>query len=76
MIILFFFVWQKVLPKDFATEVRGSMDIHRFINKSVLLLDLNETNVDKIMDELLKSLLGSDLVAEAKSHLFTHDDSK
>lgn len=64
----------KVLPKDFATEVRGSMDIQRFINQSVLLLDLNETNVDKIMDELLKALLGSDLVAEAKSHLFTHDD--
>lgn len=52
------------------------MDIQRFINQSVLLLDLNETNVDKIMDELLKALLGSDLVAEAKSHLFTHDDSK
>lgn len=63
----------KVLPKDFATEVRGSMDIQRFINQSVLLLDSNETNVDKIIDDLLKNMLGTELVTEAKSLLFTHD---
>ncbi|GAB1601756.1 sodium bicarbonate transporter-like protein 11 isoform X1 [Argonauta hians] len=64
----------KVPLKDFSKEIRGPLDVERFVSNAVLLLNVNETNVDKIVVQLLKAMIDSKDVDAIKSLLFTHDD--
>lgn len=74
------FPFQKVPLKDFSMEVRAHMDIKKFLNNTVLLLDLTQVSLDAIIDEILHKLLDSteSKVAfdQARSALFTHDNGK
>ncbi|XP_060581235.1 solute carrier family 4 member 11-like [Ruditapes philippinarum] len=69
---------EKVPLKDFTMEVRAHMDIKKFLNNTVLLLDLTQVSLDAIIDEILHKLLdsGESKVAfdQARSALFTHDN--
>ncbi|KAJ8297882.1 hypothetical protein KUTeg_024413 [Tegillarca granosa] len=63
--------------KDFSMEVRAHMDIDKFLNNTVLILDLNKVSLDEIIDEILHKLLDSTeskvSFDQARSALFTHD---
>lgn len=63
--------------KDFAAEVRASVDVENFLSQAQLLLDLQESSLEHIMDCLLHHLLDQaehpSAFAEAKKLLFTHD---
>ena len=63
--------------KDFGAEIRASMDVERFVSQAVLLLDLAETNLEKIFNSMLHKICDSDEpqcnVEDAKSAMFTHD---
>uniref|UniRef100_A0A183F0B1 Coiled-coil domain-containing protein 81 n=1 Tax=Gongylonema pulchrum TaxID=637853 RepID=A0A183F0B1_9BILA len=39
---------EKIPMKDFGSEIRATMDIDHLLNKSVLLLDLQETSLEEI----------------------------
>ncbi|XP_052793413.1 solute carrier family 4 member 11-like isoform X2 [Mya arenaria] len=69
---------EKVPLKDFSNEVRAHMDIKRFLNNTVLLLDLTEVSLDGIIDEILHKLLDASeskvSFDQARSALFTHDN--
>ncbi|XP_060064825.1 solute carrier family 4 member 11-like [Ylistrum balloti] len=68
---------EKLPLKDFSLEIRAAMDIQRFLNKTVLLLDLNKLSLDEIIDEILHKMLdgteGEVSFDQARSALFTHD---
>lgn len=68
---------EKLPLKDFSLEIRAAMDIQRFLNKTVLLLDLNKISLDEIIDEILHKILdGTESEVsfdQARSALFTHD---
>ena len=68
---------EKVPMKDFAAEIRAHLDVEHFLNQAQLMLDIQETNVDQILDSMLKHLLGQEESAtayiEAKRVLFTRD---
>ena len=72
--------FQKVPLKDFSMEVRASMDIRKFLNNTVLLLDLTQVSLDAIIDEILQKLLDTAETKvsfdQARSALFTHDIGK
>lgn len=74
------FMFQKVPLKDFSNEVRAHLDIKKFLNNTVLLLDLHQVSLDAIIDEILHKLLDEceSKVAfdQARSALFTHDNGK
>ena len=76
----FVMCFQKVPLKDFSNEVRAHMDIKKFLNNTVLLLDLHETSLDAIIDEMLHKLLDTPesklAFDQARSALFTHDNGK
>ena len=63
--------------KDFAAEIRGSMDVENFLSQAQLMLDLNENNPEEILDHMLHNLLDKDepqaILEEARKTLFTHD---
>ncbi|CAL4131631.1 unnamed protein product, partial [Meganyctiphanes norvegica] len=64
--------------KDFVTEVRPSMDITQFLGTASLILDLEENTLEGVTDALLEKLLINEpdtTPEEAKSILFTHDNS-
>ncbi|WAR00727.1 HKR1-like protein [Mya arenaria] len=71
---------EKVPLKDFSNEVRAHMDIKRFLNNTVLLLDLTEVSLDGIIDEILHKLLDASeskvSFDQARSALFTHDNGE
>ncbi|GFV82965.1 uncharacterized protein TNCV_1179801 [Trichonephila clavipes] len=46
-------VLQRLPMKDFAAEVRASMDVDQFLNQAVLLLDVQDTSVEGIIDKML-----------------------
>lgn len=50
---LIYSVLQRLPMKDFAAEVRASMDVDQFLNQAVLLLDVQETSVEGIIDKML-----------------------
>ena len=56
------------------------MDIRKFLNNTVLLLDLSQVSLDAIIDEILQKLLGDGenkaSFDQARSALFTHDIGK
>jgi len=64
--------------KDFAAEIRAHLDVEQFLSQAQLLLDVHETNVEKILDNMLHHLLDKDepidvAFNEAKKVIFTHD---
>ncbi|KAL3878327.1 hypothetical protein ACJMK2_030690 [Sinanodonta woodiana] len=71
---------EKVPLKDFSLEIRATLDVKRFLNNTVLLLDLNSINLDSIINEVLHKILDSteDKISfdQARSALLTHDYSK
>ncbi|KAF8790136.1 hypothetical protein HNY73_005203 [Argiope bruennichi] len=44
---------ERLPMKDFAAEVRASMDVDQFLNQAVLLLDVQDTSVEGIIDKML-----------------------
>ena len=42
--------------KDFTAEVRGARDISNFLEKSSVVLDMNETELEPIVDKLLDAM--------------------
>lgn len=42
--------------KDFGAEVRASMDVDQFLQQAVLLLDVNETSLEGIVDRIIKKV--------------------
>ncbi|KAK3576412.1 hypothetical protein CHS0354_026747 [Potamilus streckersoni] len=68
---------EKVPLKDFSLEIRATLDVKRFLNNTVLLLDLNNISLDSIINEVLHKILDSteDKISfdQARSALFTHD---
>ncbi|ESP04405.1 hypothetical protein LOTGIDRAFT_136234, partial [Lottia gigantea] len=64
--------------KDFSNEVRATRDVQKFLKKTVLLLDLEKTNMDEIIDEIVNKMLKSEStknssLEQTKSAIFTHD---
>ena len=65
--------------KDFSSEVRASMDVSHFIRQAQLLLDVDETSVEGVLDRMLKALLDQEPLTsaeEAKNALFVKDSGK
>ena len=66
--------------KDFAAEIRASMDVENFLNSAILLLNLDEASIDAILDRMLRPLIVDNdepvTMAEAKRAIFTHDSGK
>ncbi|GBL91866.1 hypothetical protein AVEN_172783-1 [Araneus ventricosus] len=50
---LIYCILQRLPMKDFAAEVRASMDVDQFLNQAVLLLDVQDTSVEGIIDKML-----------------------
>ena len=64
--------------KDFAAEIRAHLDVEHFLSQAQLLLDIEETSVDNIIDNMLHHLLDDEeprglAFSEAKKVIFTHD---
>jgi len=63
--------------KDFTAEIRASMDVENFLNQAQLMLDLQASSLESIMDCMLHHVLDKDeppaAFQEAKKLLFTHD---
>ena len=70
---------QKIPMKDFAAEIRASVDVENFLHQAQLLLDIQENNMEDIIDVMLHHLLDNEepqvSVEEAKKAVFTHDSS-
>ncbi|KAK3100091.1 hypothetical protein FSP39_014604 [Pinctada imbricata] len=68
---------EKVPLKDFSMEVRAAMDIQKYLNRTVLLLNMNKVSLDEIIDDILHKMLdgsgGKHSFDQARSALFTHD---
>ncbi len=68
---------QKIPMKDFAAEIRASLDVENFLNSAILLLNLDEASIDAILDRMLRPLIVDNdepvTMAEAKRAIFTHD---
>lgn len=48
--------FQRLPMKDFGAEVRASMDVDQFLQQAVLLLDVNETSLEGIVDRIVKKV--------------------
>ncbi|XP_053212337.1 solute carrier family 4 member 11-like isoform X2 [Panonychus citri] len=68
---------QRLPMKDFGAEVRASMDVDQFLQQAVLLLDIQETSLEGIVDRMVKKVLDCKepvaTLKEAKVALFTHE---
>ncbi|XP_041356583.1 sodium bicarbonate transporter-like protein 11 isoform X2 [Gigantopelta aegis] len=68
---------EKLPLKDFSNEVRAIMDVQSFIKKTALLLHMEKTNLDEIIEEIIEKMLGHldnpTCLDQAKAALFTHD---
>jgi sodium borate transporter 11 len=53
--------FQRLPMKDFGAEVRASMDVDQFLQQAVLLLDVNETSLEGIVDRIVKKVRNQDL---------------
>jgi hypothetical protein len=66
--------------KDFSAEIRATLDIAHFLNQAVLLLDVTETNLERVVELMLHKMLDTEeqqcTVSEAKSLLFTSDSGQ
>ena len=52
-ITLFNCCLQRLPMKDFGAEVRAAMDVDQFLQQAVLLLDVNETSIEGIVDRMV-----------------------
>lgn len=63
--------------KDFAAEIRASLDVENFLHQAQLILDLPETNMEDIISTMLHHLLDKEepqvVVSDAKKAVFSHD---
>lgn len=70
---------EKIPMKDFAAEIRAHLDVEHFLSQAQLMLDVQETNMEDIMDCMLHHLLDNEeapaAFVEAKKVLFTHDSA-
>lgn len=48
---------QRLPMKDFGAEVRASMDVDQFLQQAVLLLDVQETSLEGIVDRMIKKVI-------------------
>ncbi|XP_025016177.1 sodium bicarbonate transporter-like protein 11 isoform X2 [Tetranychus urticae] len=68
---------ERLPMKDFGAEVRASMDVDQFLQQAVLLLDIQETSLEGIVDRMVKKVLDCKepvaTLKEAKVALFTHE---
>ena len=76
-----YFLLQKIPMKDFAAEIRASMDVENFLGQAQLILDMGENNMEAIIDKLLHHLVQQEensgtIIEEAKKSLFTHDSGR
>ena len=67
--------------KDFAAEIRASLDVENFLNSAVLLLDVADTSVHAILDRMLGLVLDKNEepnagIEECKKAIFIHDSGK
>ncbi|KAH7934992.1 hypothetical protein HPB52_002568 [Rhipicephalus sanguineus] len=51
---LMFAKFERLPMKDFGAEVRASMDVDQFLIQAVLLLDVQETSLEGIVDKMLQ----------------------
>lgn len=52
-ITLFHCSLQKLPMKDFGSEIRATMDVDQFLQQAVLLLDVNETSIEGIVNRMV-----------------------
>ena len=53
-----FQIFLKILRfKDFASEVRGNMDVDSLLDESAVILDLTETSLERIIHTILNKTL-------------------
>lgn len=67
--------------KDFSAEVRASLDVGNFVNRAILLLDINQTSLESIVTLLLAKMLAGDersdmIMKEGRAALMTHDSGR
>ena len=71
---------QKIPMKDFAAEIRAHLDVEHFLSQAQLMLDVQETNMELILDNMLRHVLDKDEPAaayqEATKVLFTHKSGR
>ncbi|XP_076355789.1 LOW QUALITY PROTEIN: solute carrier family 4 member 11-like [Tachypleus tridentatus] len=76
-VTLMYAKYERLPMKDFGAEVRASMDVDQFLNQAVLLLDVQETSLEGVVDRMLQKVLDTKeptlCMSEAKAGLFTHD---
>lgn len=61
--------------KDFGSEIRASMDVENFLNRTLLFLDVPDKNPENVLENMLKNLLADEScsIEEAKKAIFTSD---
>ncbi|ELT93973.1 hypothetical protein CAPTEDRAFT_160698 [Capitella teleta] len=69
---------EKIPMKDFAAEIRASMDVENFMSEAKLILDLHESTVEATLEKMVRFLLDNKeepevAVDEVRRALFTHD---
>lgn len=69
---------ERIPMKDFSAEVRASLDVGNFVNRAILLLDINQTSLESIVTLLLAKMLAGDerseaIMKEGRAALMTHD---
>ncbi|CAG7827271.1 unnamed protein product [Allacma fusca] len=69
---------ERVPMKDFAYEVRATLDVGHFLNHAVLLLDLGESSMEGVVDVMITKLFQNTkenfcTAAEVKACLFAND---
>lgn len=73
--------FQKLMPKNFSGEIRASKDVEIFLERPTLLLDLQETSLQGIIDAMLQKMItGADAkyisFDQARMAFFTKDSGK
>lgn len=73
-------MFQKIPMKDFAAEIRASVDVENFLQGAQLMLDMQESNMEDIVEAMLHHLLKDEeptvTVEDASRAVFTHDSSR
>ena len=69
---------QKIPFKDFGAEIRAFKDVENFMEKTLLMLEIQETGLQEIVRVMFQKILSSKgsedfSVNEAMEATFTHD---
>ena len=71
------YLFQKLISKSFSEEIRAAKDVETFLERPTLLLGLNETSLQGIVDKILEliSVIGGDDIdfEEARMAFVAHD---